>query len=181
MKYLIGIIMVFFSINASAKRSNLDFKYWDESGGWGIYNRKPEGYFNPLKIKKYKENYIRAFNYAIKVFEKQKEINYFCLIGYDFYKKDGHDEFKRVVVYWKTANRLINWEVPDGDDDNDDRYKSIIFSKPFIDINEYVVPYKEAEGAQALWAKEGVIQILDDCELHGEKITIKPSEVVDIK
>ncbi|MBI6547756.1 hypothetical protein [Xenorhabdus lircayensis] len=50
-----------------------------------------------------------------------------------------------------------------------------IFSKPFIDINEYVVPYKEAMNHQALWAKEGVIQIIDDCELHGQKITIKPS------
>ncbi|KMJ45747.1 hypothetical protein AB204_07355 [Xenorhabdus khoisanae] len=35
--------------------------------------------------------------------------------------------------------------------------------------------------AQALWAKEGVMQLIDDCELHGQKITIKPSEVIKFK
>ncbi|MDC9589078.1 hypothetical protein PSI23_07035 [Xenorhabdus sp. XENO-10] len=49
------------------------------------------------------------------------------------------NEFERVVICWKTANRLINWEIPDGD--YDELYRLIIFSKPFIDINEYVVPY----------------------------------------
>ncbi|AOM41873.1 hypothetical protein [Xenorhabdus hominickii] len=70
---------------------------------------------------------------------------------------------------------MINWDLPEGEDENS--YKFIIFSKPFINMSTSVVPYKEAEGAQALWAKEGVIQLIDDCELHGQKITINPCEV----
>ncbi len=83
------------------------------------------------------------------------------------------------MVFWENANYLIDWNLPDGDYDG--KYKAIILSKPFINISTSVVPYKEAEGAQALWAKEGVIQLIDDCELHGQKITIKPSEVIKFK
>ncbi|MBD2783750.1 hypothetical protein ID858_06655 [Xenorhabdus sp. DI] len=175
MKWLIGFCMILFSFAAFSKQGELDFKAWKEAGGWGIYNDKPDSHFNPLTIKKYNKNYLLAFKYIIKVLNTQNVNNDFCLIGYKFDKKNDSDGFERVIIYWKTANRLINWEVPDGDDDG--QYESIIFSKPFIDISDSVVPYKEAEGAQALWAKEGVIQIIDDCELHGQKITIKPSEV----
>ncbi|MEX0444710.1 hypothetical protein [Xenorhabdus sp. SGI246] len=179
MKYLIGITIILFSISAFTKQEQLDFNAWEEKGSWGIFASKPDDRFDPLKIKKYKENYILAFSYIINVLEEQNVINKFCLIGYKFYKKSDRDGFNSVIVYWKNANRLINWELPDGN--YDDKFKSILYSKPFIDISDSVVPYKEAEGAQALWAKEGVIQMMEDCELHGQKITIKPSEVVDIK
>ncbi|MDC9598413.1 hypothetical protein [Xenorhabdus anantnagensis] len=177
MKYFIGFIIILFSVTAFSKQEELDFKAWEEAGGWGIYNDKPDSHFNPLTVKKYKENYLPAFSYVINAFNKQNVSNDFCLMGYKFNKKNDHNEFERVVIYWKTNNRLINWEIPDGD--YDELYRSIIFSKPFIDISDSVVPYKEAEGAQALWAKEGVIQLIEDCELHGQKITIKPSEVIN--
>ncbi|MDC9613748.1 hypothetical protein PSI19_07570 [Xenorhabdus khoisanae] len=106
-------------------------------------------------------------------------INSNCLIGYEFDKKSDRDGFSSVIIYWKTANRLINSELPDRN--YDDKFKSILCSKLFINISESVVPYKEAEGSQALWAKEGVMQVIEDCELHGQKITIKPSEVIKFK
>ncbi|MDX7990733.1 hypothetical protein [Xenorhabdus littoralis] len=179
MRCFIGFIIILFSITAFSKQDELDFKAWEAEGGWGLYNRKPDNYFNPLTITKYKDNYLLAFSYLIDSLGSKSINNDFCLIGYKFNEKINHDGFERVIVYWKTFNRLINWELPDGG--YDDNYKSIIFSKPFIDISESVVPYKEAEGAQALWAKEGVIQLIEDCELHGQKITIKPSEIIKFK
>ncbi|WP_086109415.1 hypothetical protein [Xenorhabdus vietnamensis] len=171
--------MILVSMDSFSKQNELDFKAWGDTGQWGIYYKKPDGYFNPLEIKKYKENYFSAFSYVINFLNTQNVNNDFCLIGYEFNKGIDRDGFESVIIYWKTANRLIDWEVPDGD--YDELYRSIIFSKPFIDINEYVFPYKEAMNHQALWAKEGIMQIIDDCELHGQKITIKPSEVLDIK
>ncbi|MGJ0578627.1 hypothetical protein ACR71G_11130 [Xenorhabdus bovienii] len=175
MKYLVGLVMILFSVTVFSKQNELDFKSWENTGKWGVYYKKPDSHFNPLKIKKYKDNYLPAFNYVIKVFETQNVNNEFCLIGYKFNKSSYCDGFERVIIFWKTANYFINWEVPDGD--YDDKYKSIIFSTPFVDISKSVVPYKEAEGAQALWAKEGVIQMMNDCELNGQKITITPSGV----
>ncbi|WP_340618980.1 hypothetical protein [Xenorhabdus entomophaga] len=175
MKYFIFFIVSLFSMASFSKQDELDFNAWEKTGKWGVFYKKPESYFDPLKIKKYKENYFLAFGYVIKELGEQNINNNFCLIGYKFNKERDREEFERVVIYWKTNNRLINWEVPDGE--HYEQYKSIIFSKPFINMNVSVVPYKEAEGAQALWAKEGVMQLIDDCELHGQKITIKPSEI----
>ncbi|REF26640.1 hypothetical protein BDD26_1310 [Xenorhabdus cabanillasii] len=90
----------------------------------GVYNRKPDSYFNPLTIKRYKENDILAFSYIIKVLNTQNVNNDFCLIGYKFNKKNGSNEFERVIIYWETANRLINWKLPDGN--YDDKFKSIL-------------------------------------------------------
>ncbi|WP_426578233.1 hypothetical protein ACP179_10930 [Xenorhabdus stockiae] len=179
MKYFLGVIVIFFSIISYSKQEMLDFKSWQEKGSWGIFPSKPDSRFSPLKIKKYKENYNVALSYIIKILEKQDVNNKFCLIGYNFDKNENHNEFNNVIIFWENANYLINWELPDGD--YGEKFKSILYSKPFIDITDSVVPYKEAEGAQALWAKEGVIQIMEDCELHGQKITIKPSEIIDIK
>ncbi|MCG3469371.1 hypothetical protein L7750_02845 [Xenorhabdus bovienii] len=175
MKYLIGLCMILFSLTAFSKQDELDFKAWEKTGSWGIYDSKPDNYFKPLKINNYKEGYLRSFSYLIKRFNLQNVNNEYCLIGYKWNKTKDRDERERIIVFWKTANYLIDWDLPDGEDDH--RYKAIIFSKPFIDMNESVVPYKEAEGAQALWAKEGVIQMMNDCELNGQKITITPSGV----
>ncbi|CDH06972.1 hypothetical protein XBO1_2510006 [Xenorhabdus bovienii str. oregonense] len=41
-------------------------------------------------------------------------------------------------------------------------------------MSKTVVHDKETEGVQALWAKEVVIQMINDCELNGQKITITP-------
>ncbi|CDH24772.1 hypothetical protein [Xenorhabdus bovienii] len=175
MKYFIGFVMILFSVSAFSKQDELDFNTWEKTGNWGIYNAKPDSHFDPLKINDYKENYLPAFSYIINIFEKQNLNNNFCLIGYKWNKTNERDEFERIVIFWKTNNYLINWNLPDGNDD--DRYKGIIYSKPFIDISEYAVPYKEAMNHQALRAKEGIIQIINDCELNGQKITITPSEV----
>ncbi|WP_340620052.1 hypothetical protein [Xenorhabdus siamensis] len=180
MKYLIGLCMILFPLIAySKKQEELDFNFWEKTGQWGIYYKKPDSTFNPLRIKKYKENYFPALSYLIRKFNLQKVNNQYCLIGYNFDKTKEYDEFESMIIFWKNANYLIDWVIPDSGDDYD--YKAILFSKPFIDMSEYVVPYKEAMGAQALWAKEGVIQMMEDCELHGQKITIKPSEVIDTK
>ncbi|PHM35630.1 hypothetical protein [Xenorhabdus innexi] len=179
MKSFVFLFIVFFSSNSFSNQDELDFKAWERKGSWGIYNKKPDGSFNPLKIKDYREGYLPSFSYLINKFGFGDKNNTYCLIGYQWNKKENSEERTRVVVFWKNANYLIDWDLPDGDTYH--RYKAIIFSKPFINLNESVVPYKEAEGAQALWAKEGIIQMINDCELHGEKITIKPSEVMDIK
>ncbi|MDE1483018.1 hypothetical protein [Xenorhabdus bovienii] len=175
MKYLIGFCIILLSFTAFSKQDELDFKAWEKTGQWGIYDSKPDSHFNPLKIKKYKEGYLPSFSYLIKLFNLQNVNNQYCLIGYKMNKTKEYDGFESVIVFWKTANYLIDWDLPNSEDDHS--YKAIIFSKPFIDMNESVVPYKEAEGAQALWAKEGVIQMMNDCELNGQKITITPSGV----
>ncbi|CDH24773.1 hypothetical protein [Xenorhabdus bovienii] len=175
MKYLMGFVMILLSFTAFSKQDELDFKAWEKAGGWGIYNEKPDSHFKPLKINSYKEAYLPTFSYLIKRFNFQNVNNKYCLIGYKWNETKDRDERENIIVFWKTANYLINWNLPDGKDD--DSYKTIIFSKPFIDMSESVVPYKEAEGAQALWAKEGVIQMMNDCELNGQKITITPSGV----
>ncbi|MDE9519061.1 hypothetical protein KKJ17_15335 [Xenorhabdus bovienii] len=175
MKYLIGFCIILLSFTAFSKQDELDFKAWEKTGQWGIYDSKPDSHFNPLKIKKYKEGYLPSFSYLIKIFNLQNVNNQYCLIGYKMNKTKEYDGFESVIVFWKTANYLIDWDLPNSEDDHS--YKAIIFSKPFIDMNESVVPYKEAEGAQALWAKEGVIQMMNDCELNGQKITITPSGV----
>ncbi|MCC8368078.1 hypothetical protein J8V57_17735 [Xenorhabdus sp. PB61.4] len=179
MKKFIFLFIILFSSSSFSNKEELNFKDWENKGSWGIYNEKPDSYFNPLKIKDYKEGYLPSFSYLINKFGFNSVNNTYCVIGYKWNKKEDDEEFTRVIVFWKNANYLIDWDLPDGDTEH--RYKAIIFSKPFIDMKDSVVPYKEAEGAQALWAKEGVIQLLEDCELHGQKITIKPSEVVDIK
>ncbi|MDE9495642.1 hypothetical protein KKJ09_19155 [Xenorhabdus bovienii] len=175
MKYLIGFCIILLSFTAFSKQDELDFKAWEKTGQWRIYDSKPDSHFNPLKIKKYKEGYLSSFSYLIKLFNLQNVNNQYCLIGYKMNKTKEYDGFESVIVFWKTANYLIDWDLPNSEDDHS--YKAIIFSKPFIDMNESVVPYKEAEGAQALWAKEGVIQMMNDCELNGQKITITPSGV----
>ncbi|CDH24774.1 hypothetical protein [Xenorhabdus bovienii] len=175
MKYLVGLVMILFSVTAFSKQNELDFKAWEKKGSWGIYSEKPDGNFKILEIKDYRDNYLPAFSYLIKVFKMQDVDNHYCLIGYKWNKKKDSDEHKSFMVFWKTANHMIDWNLPDGDDEN--RYKGIIYSKPLTDMSKYVVPYKEAEGGQAMWAKEGVIQMMDDCELNGQDITIKPSEV----
>ncbi|MDE9446038.1 hypothetical protein KKJ04_10555 [Xenorhabdus bovienii] len=175
MKYLIGFCIILLSFTAFSKQDELDFKAWEKTGQWGIYDSKPDSHFNPLKIKKYKEGYLPSFSYLIKLFNLQNVNNQYCLIGYKMNKTKEYDGFESIIVFWKTANYLIDWDLPNSEDDHS--YKAIIFSKPFIDMNESVVPYKEAEGAQALWAKEGVIQMMNDCELNGQKITITPSGV----
>ncbi|MDX7999373.1 hypothetical protein FE394_09190 [Xenorhabdus sp. Reich] len=179
MKYLIGFFIIYFSISAFSKQSGLDFKGWEKTGQWGIYNLKPDNHFSPLKINNYRDNYLSSFSYLIKLFHKENVENKFCIIGYKWDKTKEHEGIERTIVFWKTANQLISWDLPDGE--HYEKYRTIVLSKPFIDISESVVPYKEAEGAQALWAKEGVIQLIEDCELHGQKITIKPSEVIKFK
>lgn len=179
MKFSLFFIISLLSFAAFSKSDELDFHAWDKTGNWGIYDSKPDGYFNPLAIKRYKENYLTSFSYLIKEFNLQNMVNQYCLIGYKWNKTKEDDEFESIIIFWKNANHLIGWRLPEGQDEYN--YKAIIFSKPFIDMNDSVVPYKEAEGAQALWAKEGVIQLIDDCELHGQKITIKPSEVIQFK
>ncbi|MBD2811255.1 hypothetical protein ID853_10260 [Xenorhabdus sp. Vera] len=140
-------------MGAFSKQGDLDFKAWDKTGQWGIYNIKPDNYFNPLKINDYKDNYLSSFSYLINLLHKENVNNKFCIIGYKWGKTKSHEKFERVVVFWKTANQLISWDLPEGD--HYEKYRTIVLSKPFIDIIESVVPYKEAEGAQALWAKEG--------------------------
>ncbi|PHM59402.1 hypothetical protein [Xenorhabdus sp. KK7.4] len=179
MKYFIGLCIVLFSSISLSQKDNLDFKAWGKTGNWGIYDSKPNNYFNPLKIKEYRDGYLPSFSYLINLFNFRNVNNKYCLIGYKWNKTKNSEERERVVIFWENANYLIDWDLPDGDDDN--RYKAIIFSKPFIKMDRSVFPYKEAEGAQALWAKEGIIQMMEDCELHGQKITIKPSEIIDIK
>ncbi|WP_426578232.1 hypothetical protein ACP179_10925 [Xenorhabdus stockiae] len=180
MRLLLSFIMILFSLSVfSQQKEELDFEAWNKTGNWGMFYRKPDSHFKILEIKNYNESYLPSFSYLINLFDLKNVDNEYCLIGYKWEKTEESDEFERIMVIWKTANYLINWNLPDGDDESS--YKAIIFSKPFTDMNETVFPYKETEGAQALWAKEGVIQLLEDCELHGQKITIKPSEVVDIK
>ncbi|CBJ79261.1 hypothetical protein XBJ2_40013 [Xenorhabdus bovienii str. Jollieti] len=41
-------------------------------------------------------------------------------------------------------------------------------------MSKSVIHDKETEDAQALWTKEVVIQMINDCELNGKKITITP-------
>ncbi|PHM59401.1 hypothetical protein [Xenorhabdus sp. KK7.4] len=180
MRWLLSFIMILFSISVfSQQKEELDFEAWNKTGNWGMFYRKPDSHFKILEIKNYNESYLPSFSYLINKFGFNSVNNTYCVIGYKWNKKEDDEELTRVIVFWKNANYLIDWDLPDGDTEH--RYKAIIFSKPFIDITESVVPYKEAEGAQALWAKEGVIQMMEDCELHGQRITIKPSEVVDIK
>ncbi|WP_446470224.1 hypothetical protein [Xenorhabdus stockiae] len=179
MKYLISFFIILFSITAFSNQDKLDFKSWSNTGQWGIFYRHPDSHFKILEINKYKEGYLPAFSYLINLFDLKNVDNEYCLIGYRWKKTKENNELERLMIVWKTANYLIHWNLPDEKDAYS--YKAIIYGKPFIDMNESVVPYKEAEGAQALYAKEGVIQLLEDCELHGQKITIKPSEVVDIK
>ncbi|MCC8380217.1 hypothetical protein [Xenorhabdus sp. PB30.3] len=179
MNYLIGMIFVLFNVIFCLKQDKLNLQALEKNENWGIYTSIPDGKFEPLKIKKYKEIYILAFSYIIKILGKQDVNNNFCLIGYHFDKKMGHDEFNDVVIYWKTANRLISWELPDGS--YNEKIKSILYSHPFMDIDEYVVSYEEPVDHQILQAKEGVIQMMEDCEFHGQKITITPFEVLDIQ
>ncbi|MCC8380216.1 hypothetical protein, partial [Xenorhabdus sp. PB30.3] len=171
--------MMLFSLSVFSNQDELDFNTWEKTGGWGIYYKKPDNRFNPLEIKKYEKYYLPSLSYLINSFDMKNEDNKYCLIGYQFHKTKGHDEFESVIIFWENANYLIDWVIPDSGDNYN--YKAILFSKPFIDMKDSVVPYKEAEGAQALWAKEGVIQMMEDCEFNGQKITIKPSEVIDVK
>ncbi|MCE1709278.1 hypothetical protein LWT31_23605, partial [Enterobacter hormaechei] len=95
----------------------LDFKAWEKKGSWGIYNKKPDNYFNPLKINRYKEGYLPSFSYLIKEFDLQNVVNQYCLIGYKWNKTKENNEFESIIIFWKTANYLIGWNLPDGQDD----------------------------------------------------------------
>ncbi|PHM44793.1 hypothetical protein Xmau_01507 [Xenorhabdus mauleonii] len=179
MRLLFFIFFTSLTTTAFSQQSDLNFNAWEKKGGWGIYNKKPDSHFNPLNIKKYREGYLISFSYIIGLFEFKNVNNKYCLIGYKWNATKENKEHKSIIVFWENANYLIDWDLPDEKMEN--RYKAIIFSKLFIDINESVVPYKEIGRGQILWAKEGVVQVIEDCGRYGQKITIKPSEVLNIE
>ncbi|MDE9442751.1 hypothetical protein KKJ13_14330 [Xenorhabdus bovienii] len=71
MKYLVGLVIILFSVTAFSKQNELDFK------AGGFITQKPNGKFNLLKIIKYRENYLPAFSCVIKFSEKQNVNNDF--------------------------------------------------------------------------------------------------------
>ncbi|MCG3460605.1 hypothetical protein L7G72_01775 [Xenorhabdus bovienii] len=58
-------------------------------------------------------------------------------MGYKWNKTKDDNECEHLNVFWEMANYLIDWDLPDGDDDH--RYKAIIFSNPFIDMSKTVL------------------------------------------
>ncbi|WP_274370067.1 hypothetical protein [Morganella morganii] len=140
------------------------------SGDWGIYDSKPESVFKPLDDKRYKAHFEDAAKYFIAIYNMNNEVNDFCLIGYKWSDKNRENN---VNVIWKN-HYLINWEMPYRPAGNADYVRSLILSKPAINLKDDVVPYSEIGFRTALWPEEGIKQITDDCLKNGNQVQIQP-------
>lgn len=58
--------------------------------------------------------------------------------------------------------------------DNADYVRSLILSKPAINLKDDVVPYREIGFRTALWPEERIKQITDDCLRNGNQEQIQP-------
>lgn len=145
---------------------------WKDSGNWGVYDAKPEHTFNPMENGFYKDNFEESAKYMISGFNLNNVTNDFCIIGYKW--KDDKREHK-ISVIWKD-NFIINWEKPEDNESGISYLHSLMNSKPKVDLKNNVVPYEEIGTQTAVWAKEGVQQMIADCADNGIQIQIKPFE-----
>lgn len=159
--------MLLFIILSSESTSSGNRK---TSGDWGIYDCKPESVFKPLDDNSYKTHFEDAAKYFIASYNMNNEVNNFCLIGYKWHDENREDN---INVIWK-KHYLINWEIPYRPVDNADYVRSLILSKPAINLKEDVVPYSDIGFRTALWPEEGIKQITDDCLKNGNQVQIQP-------
>ena len=143
---------------------------WEDTGNWGIYDKKPDVTFKPFDDKLYKKHFVESAKYFIAIFNMNDRVNDFCLIGY---KWNDNNRENKVNVIWKD-NYLINWEMPLYSVDDLTYTHSLVMSKPSINLKDNVVPYSEIGFHTALWPEEGVKQITEDCLKNGNQVQIKP-------
>lgn len=149
---------------------------WEDTGYWGTHDRKPDEIFDPIKLKSFKEHFDSSIRYYISLYKKQGQRNKLCVIGYRWHDKDREPS---IDIIWFN-NKILTWPIFTKDSCYNE--KTLIYSKPTIDLNDDVIPYREIKFEMTLWAKEGVEELINDCNKYGALIKIPPyvaSNVLD--
>lgn len=159
-------ILFVFTISTSLAYAE-DVKY---SPTWGIFTPPPIARYKVVNVPMSSSHLKASLRYLSQFDQMKNVVNQFCIIGYAYnqQQKTSKDQW---MLYWKTTQRLIRWELPRDPTSLEDLKASLIFSKPNIDLTNLVPvlnPYAMAE-----WEEKGVMQVVQDCIEHGDFIVIK--------